>query len=185
MLTPLQLSRVFLPLLLVAVVWGAKLSGAEPPVKYFGAAAREIRSSLQSGQGWCALAARANVRISADPNVAAVDCLKYRVVTAYQFGADSNQEDYILLTYGAETPWISAEFGTPKASGPALAAAKAANDAVGLIDVLLGQLEPALNAEESAELRAAGQLIVGLLRSQRAALVDLIQKDIQAVGTMQ
>lgn len=171
--------------LLVAVAAAATATPAwaddSPPTKFFGGAAREIKSSLESGNGWCVVTARANVRLLSDPNAGAVECLKYRVVTAYNFGRDSNQEDFIVLTYSAETPWISAEFNTPKSSGPSLTAAKAANEAVALLDTLVAQLEPAINGDENAEVRAAGVILLNLMRNQRAALVDLIAKDIRAV----
>lgn len=181
MSTATFVQRAFVGLFVVGCIVSSGISAyaAETQMKFFGQAAREIKLNLDSGNGWCIVSARESVRLLDDPNVPAVECLKYRVVTAAQFTKDSNGEASIVLTLGEETPWISVEFNTPKASCPSMDAAKAANEAIGNIDAIVSQLGPVVSSEENTEVRAAGLKVLGLLRAQRAALADLIAKDIR------
>jgi hypothetical protein len=173
-------SLLVLPVLLVALT--PVLHAGDPPTRYFDGAAREIVSTLQKGEGWCAVSERSQVNIL--PGAPAADCIKYRVVTGFKSGTTSNEQFFVELTYGPETPWIMVELGAPTQSCPSLTAAKACNDAVAKLDLVLGALEPAIAAEEDAAVRALGLQLAGVMRAQRAALVDLIQKDIGAIGMM-
>lgn len=157
----------------------AAVSAGDLPTRFFDGAAREMLAQLQGGEGWLVVSERGKVVLV--PAAGAVDCVKYRVVTNYSSGKTSNDQFFLQVEYSAETPWISLEFGMPKNSCTSLAAAKKANEAVGLLDTLLPQIEAALQSEENAELRNLGQQLATGLRGQRAALVDLIQKDIQAI----
>jgi hypothetical protein len=156
----------------------AATHAGEPPTRFFDSAARQMLSQLQAGEGWAVVSERSKVKLLAEGEAA--DCVKYRVVTNYKSGMVNDQ--FVLeVQYSAETPWILLEFGMPAASCTSLAAAKKANEAVTLLDTLIPGIEGPLASEENAELRAFGVRLVGVLRGQRAALVDLIQKDIQAI----
>lgn len=172
-------SLVLLPVALLALA--SAVRAADPvPTRFYDAAARQMASSLQAGEGWCVVSARD--RINLVPGTPAVDCVRYQVVTSYQSGM-VNDQFYVEVTYGAATPWISTEFGMPKTSVSSLTAAKQANAAVGLLDEALGLLAPAVAAEPDAAVRALGQQMLNALNGQRAALVDLISKDVAAVGS--
>jgi len=170
--------RSLVGLAVVAVATAASTAG-DLPTRFFDSGAREMLSQLKSGEGWAVVSARAKVQLV--PGGDAAECVKYRVVTNYKSEQTSNDQLVLQVEYSAETPWISLEFDVPKNSGTSLAAAKKANDAVALVDSIITQIEGPLTKEENAEVRQFGLQLVGVLRGQRAALVDLIQKDIQAI----
>jgi len=150
----------------------------ELPKRFFDAPARQIAKAVAEGEGWCVVSARQKVQLA--PKTSAVDCIKYRIVTGCKAGKTSNDQDYVELEYSEETPWIAAGSGMPTASGSSLAAAKKANELVAALDEALGQLQSALDDENPAA-RAIAQGLADVLTKQRAALVDVIQKDIKAI----
>jgi hypothetical protein len=166
---------------LLAVWFGDWARGDEPPpvpTKFFDAAAREIRDSIKSGDGWAVVSARSKVTLI--EGIPPGDCVKFRVVTDYKFGK-ANEQDFIELKYTEETDWIGVDLKLPTASGSSLAAAKKANEAVGKIDEFLGPFEAVLPGEKDAAQRELGKKLIMALKKQRAACVDLISKDIQAI----
>ena len=171
----------------VALLTGPSVARAdEPTMKFSGAAAREVTSSLKEGKGWCIVSARQKMKVV--PGEDAVDCVRYRVVTKYKASrvpdANGIPDDVVEVTLGAETDWIAVDLGMPKFSGPSLSAAKSANTAITALDELIPLLEGVVQKETDATVRAEGVRLVAALKAQRAALVDLIKKDIEAIGTV-
>lgn len=177
---PIHVSLAVRSLLILALLalGAGRAKAGEPPTKFVDGAAREMLRQLQAGGGWAVVSERAKVKLLAEAQEA--DCVKYRVVTNHTT-ATVNDQFILTVQYSAETPWISLEFGMPAASGTSLAAAKKANEAIELLDTLIPGIEGPLAIEQNAELRALGQRLLGVLRGQRAALTDLIQKDVQAI----
>lgn len=179
--------------LLVAVAAGfALLLGStsaratDDTMKFHGAAARDITRSVKEGNGWCIVSQRKKVKLMDE--LPEVDCVKYRVVvkvTATR-GLDPSgiEDDLVVVELGKETDWIAVELGMPTKSGPSLAAAKKANEVVKEFDEVLPKLEAELAKEPDAQIRALGARALGVFKTQRAALVDLIQKDVAAIGTL-
>jgi len=156
-------------------------SAAEPirtPItRFFDGAAREIVGSLESGNGWAVVSDRRAIQVLDTP----MDSVRYRMVTRFEKGTTSNDQFYVQLELGDETPYIYTVFRTPIASGPSLTLAKKANEAIAEIDATIKTIEAANAAELNAEVRAFGEKLLKLNREQRAALVDVIQKDVRAI----
>jgi hypothetical protein len=70
----------------------------------------------------------------------------------------------------------------PTTSGPSLDAAKAANEAIAKLDETLQSLGNASDPNVEADVQAAWNAMLDVVRSQRAALVNLIQQDVATVG---
>lgn len=148
------------------------------PTRFFDGAAREMASQLEAGNGWAVVTERQNVDLLGQPG----EAVRYRVVTKFTKGTTSNDQFFVEVEYGQETALILTALKLPTVSGPSLVLAQQANAALGDIDTVVAQLEAGIAAEENAELRTLGQQLLGAYRTQRAALTDLIQKDLQSVG---
>jgi hypothetical protein len=184
----LMLNRLFVAVAaaFTLLAGSAAVRAADDTMKFHGSAARDVKRSVNDGNGWCVVSKRQKVTLL--EGVPPVDCLKYRVVvkmTASR-GIDPSgiEDDLVVVVLGPETDWIAVELGMPTTSGPSLKAAKAANEVVGKLDEALPVFEALLENEKDPKVRAEGARAIGALKKQRAALVDLIQKDVEAIGTL-
>lgn len=149
----------------------------EVPTRFFDGAAREMAGQLEAGNGWSVVNERQTVNVLGQP----AEAISYRIVTRFTKGTTSNGQFFVEVEYGTETPPIFTALKLPLTSGPSLTLAKQANEAVTAIDAIVVQLEAGIAAEENAELRNLGSQLLAAYRTQRAALIDLIQKDIAAI----
>jgi hypothetical protein len=172
----LQIRAAGLAALLLALIPTFAMAN-EVPTRFFDGAAREMASHLEAGNGWAVVSERQMVDVLGQP----AEALRYRVVTGFTKGTTSNGQFFVEVVYGLETPPIFTALKLPTVSGPSLTLAKQANEAISSIDALIVQLEAGIAAEENAELRNLGNQLLGAYRTQRTALIDLIQKDIAAI----
>ena len=152
----------------------ATFAAAAEPVRYFDDAARKVISHLEAGDGWAVVADRRLV-----PTLGTtIDCVRYRVATNYQAGVTPDGRFVVEVALGRPTPWISTAFGTPTQAGPTVAASHQANLAIAVLDQLIPLLQQTIATADDADCRELGVEVLVVYGAQRAALADLVSKEL-------
>jgi hypothetical protein len=160
-----------------------------PKVKYTGAAATEVLASIKDGKGWCVVSAQQKVTLN--PKLIPLDCVKYRVAVKYTAGQqparDGTREDVVEVTFGDETAWIWLweDWKMPTKPGPSFAAANAANQAIAWIEQAIPQLEELIQKETDPRKQETLKSILAVFKDQRGVLADLAKKHTEAVTTLE